>query len=486
MMYRASAKEIRDRFVRGDVSAEEVTRYFLGRIERWNPELGAFISVFPERALEKARQLDRLRATGHPLGLLAGVPVGLKDNLHVRGEITTCASRFLRNYRADFDASVTQFMESEGAIILGKLNLDEFAMGSSTEYSAIQPTSNPWDLNRVPGGSSGGAAAAIAAGLCTIALGSETGGSVRHPAAFCGCYGFKPTYGRVSRYGLVAFASSLDQVGPLARSIEDIGLAMGAIGRHDPRDATSLPTASEDPRSYTEPVQQKTLGVPWHLIKTMEPEAQLRFQEALRVYESLGFRLQEINLQLADTAVAVYYVLANAEAATNLARFDGIRFGHRSDRAKTLDEVYSFSRSEGFGPEVKRRILIGTYILSSGYRGSYYTQALRIRDRMQREYAELFQRCDAVITPTTASSAFLKGDIQDPLTMSLQDLFTIPACLCHLPAISHPIGTVRGLPFSLQLTGPCGADADICRMATSYARVTPPIPFAPRYDRETL
>lgn len=355
--------------------------------------------------------------------------------------------------------------------------------GSSTEHSALQKTYNPWDLTRVPGGSSGGAAAAVAAGLVPLALGSDTGGSVRQPAAFCGCLGFKPTYGRVSRYGLVAFGSSLDQIGPLARSMEDIALIMEVLGRHDPYDATSLTQPPSLAQDCQLSLKGKRIGIPWHLLEGLNEEALRAFEQALDVYKKLGCELVDIHLDILKASVATYYIIATAEASTNLARFDGIRYGVRAE-AKTLDEVYVRSRSEGFGAEVKRRIMLGTYVLSAGYQDAFYKKAACVRAKMIEACEHVFKLCDVIATPVTPTPAFQFGAIQDPLQMYLQDIFTIPANLTKLPALSHPISPVAHLPFGLQLMGPRQQDALVCAFALAYEQATSLPTIAKLFDRE--
>lgn len=484
-MYKLSARTLHKQFNEKKVSAEEITRYFLKRIETFDEQIGAFLAVFQERALEKARALDAKRAKGLPLGKLAGVPIGIKDNIHVKGELTTCASKFLVNYRAVFDATVTRLLEEEDAIILGKLNLDEFAMGSSTENSALRQTCNPWDLNCVAGGSSGGSTAAVAARLCPITLGSDTGGSVRQPAAFCGVVGFKPSYGRVSRYGLVAFGSSLDQIGPIAACTEDIGLAMEVMGRHDPHDATSLPGHPEE-YLLDGDLKGKKIGVPWDFLVDLQPEPKANFMEALEVLKSLGCEIVPIDLNILKYSLATYYIIATAEASTNLARFDGIRYGIRSPRAETLEQVYDYSRTEGFGREVKKRIFLGTYVLSAGYQDDYYKQATRVRVKIIESFNVAFEKCAVIAIPVCPTAAFEKGTIQDPLQMYLQDIYTIGVNLARLPAISVPSGfSVQKRPFGLQLIGAKREDTLVCRMAYSYEKAAPfsqEIP--PLFDKE--
>lgn len=486
-MYKLSASELHRHFCEKKLSAEEITRYFLKRIDTFNPQVGAFLAVFHEKAIDKAQLLDKKLARGEPVGKLAAVPVGLKDNIHLRGELTTCASKFLINYRAVFDATVTRLMEEEDAIILGKLNLDEFAMGSSTENSALQETNNPWNLACVAGGSSGGSTAAVAARLCSITLGSDTGGSVRQPAALCGVVGFKPTYGRVSRYGLVAFASSLDQIGPIATTTRDIGMAMEVLGQHDPHDATTLPGRAEDYVALMNGgIKGKKIGIPWEFLKDLPSEAKKLFLEAVERLKSLECEIVDIDLDILKYSVATYYIIATAEASTNLARFDGIRYGVRSSRAKTLSEVYDFSRTEGFGSEVKKRIFLGTYVLSAGFQDSYYKQAAKVRVKMVEAFTRAFELCDVIATPISPIAAFPKGAIQDPVEMYLQDIYTIGVNLAKLPAISVPCGfNAEKKPFGLQLIGPRHGDALVCRMAYAYEKETLySLEIPPLFDRE--
>jgi aspartyl-tRNA(Asn)/glutamyl-tRNA(Gln) amidotransferase subunit A len=474
-MHLLSAHALADLVQQGELSAVSVIQAAFQRIERCDPQIGAFLSLLRERALQRAEELDRKRARGMPLGKLAGVPVALKDNIHVQGERSTCGSRFLSHYRAPFDATVTRLLEEEDAIVIGKTNLDEFAMGSSTENSAYQLTRNPWDLSCSPGGSSGGSAAAVAARLCPLAFGSDTGGSIRQPAAFCGVTGFKPTYGRVSRYGLVAFASSLDQIGPLTTNVTDAALAMEVIGRHCTRDATSLPAPQETYREKLRaPLAGARIGVPWRFLEDLGEEARENFKRAMAQYEALGASIVGVSLDILSASVAVYYILATAEASTNLARFDGIRYGNRSQRAATLDEVYDFSKQEGFGAEVKNRILLGTYVLSSGYQDAYHRKAQKVRTLIIRRFAEAFQQCAVIALPASPFPAFPIGSIQDPLHMYLQDIYTIPANLAGLPAISVPSGcNSEGKPLGIQLIGPQLQDGVVLQYAYAYEQATP-------------
>ncbi len=486
-MYKETAHTLHQHFLDKKISAQEIVRYYLQRIEKLDPEIGAFLTLFPERAMKRAKALDEKLAQKQKMGRLAGVPVALKDNIHLKGEITTCGSRFLTNYKAVFDATVSHLLEEEDALILGKTNLDEFAMGSSTENSALKKTSNPWNLNRVPGGSSGGSTAAVAARLCPITLGSDTGGSVRQPAGFCGVVGFKPTYGRVSRYGLVAFASSLDQIGPIAASVEDVAMVMEVLGKHDPHDATSLPIHKEDYSSLIEaPVKGKKIGVPWNFLEDLQGVAKERFLESLEVLKKLGCEIVDVNLDILKYAVATYYIIATAEASTNLARFDGIRFGVRSKRAQTLEQVYDFSRTEGFGAEVKKRIFLGTYVLSAGYQDAFYKQAAKVRVKITDTFNQTFEQCDLIATPVAPTVAFERGSIQDPLTMYLQDIYTIGVNLARLPAISIPCGfSPEKLPLGLQLIGAKRDDATVLRLARAYEKQAPfGLEIPTQFDKE--
>ncbi len=473
-MHRLSALAIRDRFLSGDLSARTIAENVLKRIEKHDPKIGAFLHLLSQRMLTQADQLDQKRKSGKPLGKLAGIPISLKDNMHIKGEITTCASKFLTNYRAVFESTVVRLMEEEDALLVGKTNMDEFAMGSSTENSAFHPTKNPWDLKCSPGGSSGGSAAAVAARLCPIALGSDTGGSIRQPASFCGIVGFKPTYGRVSRYGLVAFASSLDQIGPLTTTVGDAALVMEVIGKHCPHDSTSMDLPPEEYlKKMDHGIHGTKIGVPYRFIDQLKDGAKENFLNALETYKNLGATLVDVDLDILKYSVAIYYILATAEASTNLARFDGIRYGNRSARATNLEEVYDFSKQEGFGPEVKKRILLGTYVLSSGYQDAFYKKAQKVRALVINQYKKAFSQCDIVAMPCSPITTFELGEIQDPLHMYLQDIYTISANLAGLPAISIPSGfDHRSRPFGLQLIGPQMHDAKVLSFAHAFEKAT--------------
>lgn len=484
-MYKQSASEIHQAFIQGESSATEIVKCFLKRIESFDPEIKAFLAVFPDRALAKAAELDQRKQAGEKLGKLAGVPIAIKDNMHMKGEFTTCASKFLSNYRAPFDATIVKLLEDEDAIILGKTNLDEFAMGSTTEHSAYFQTKNPWDLKCTPGGSSGGSAAAAAARLAPITFGSDTGGSIRQPAAFTGTVGFKPTYGRVSRYGLVAFGSSLDQIGPFASSVADVALAMEVIGKHCAHDSTSLPVTSELYREkLSTSLTGKTIGIPTEFLKGLDPKMRDNFDQSIEVFKKLGVKFVDVNLDMLKYSVAIYYILATAEASTNLARFDGIRYGVRSKKAQTLDEIYDYSKEDGFGAEVKQRILLGTYVLSSGYQDAYYKKAQKVRTLIIRDFKTAFEKCDIIAMPVTSEPSFPLGSVSDPLALYMQDLYTISSNLAGLPAISVPSGMhPKGLPLGIQLLGPQLEDGRVLNFARQFeTQVKCPIP--PIFDKE--
>ncbi len=457
------------RLQRQGVSAEEITQAALGEIERRDSAIRAFIDVHAEAALAQARAVDEKRRRGEVLGPLAGIPIAIKDNLCRRGWRTTCSSRMLKDFRPPYTAHVIEKLEAADAVLMGTTNMDEFAMGSSTENSAFFPTRNPWDLERSPGGSSGGSAAAVAAGMVPAALGSDTGGSVRQPAAFCGIVGLKPSYGRVSRYGLVAFASSLDQVGPLGRSVADCACLLQVIAGHDPRDSTSVP---RDVPSYLSELfnlkRPLTVGVPReHFAAGLDAEVELAVRQSIRILEQQGATIREISLPHTADAVAVYYLIATAEASSNLARYDGMHYGHRTPRRGGLIETYCRSREEGFGHEVKRRIMLGTFVLSSGYRDAYYVRALRVRRLIKEDFDRAFRECDVIMGPTTPTPAFRLGEkSSDPLAMYLSDVYTISANLAGIPAISLPCGWTRsGLPIGVQLQAPFFEEARLFAIA---------------------
>ncbi|MGH9350124.1 MAG: Asp-tRNA(Asn)/Glu-tRNA(Gln) amidotransferase subunit GatA [Vicinamibacterales bacterium] len=471
-----TAGTLRDRVVRGEMTAVAVCREYLERIAAGNPQLNAFNTVTGARALARADELDRRRAAGEVLGPLAGVPVAVKDNLCVRGVRTTASSRILDRYVPPYDATVIRRLEAAGAIVVGKTNCDEFAMGSSNESSAYGPVRNPWAPDRTPGGSSGGSAVAVAARLAPIALGSDTGGSIRQPAALSGVVGVKPTYGRVSRYGLIALASSLDQVGPLACTVRDAALALGQIAGPDPADSTSRAEPVPDyMAALTGDVRGVRIGVPRRFIAEGVDEPVLRaFESALDVLRCAGATLADVDLPHATCAVPVYYLVMTAEASSNLARYDGVRYGHRTADAGHPKAMYSRTRDEGFGPEAKRRIMLGTYVLSAGYYDAYYLKAQQVRTLLRRDYEQAFARVDLVATPTSPTAAFRLGEkTDDPLQMYLEDVFTVGANLTGSPAMSLPCGFAPGrLPIGLQLTGRMFDEPTLIRVGDAYQQLT--------------
>jgi aspartyl-tRNA(Asn)/glutamyl-tRNA(Gln) amidotransferase subunit A len=487
MMYRKTAVELAKMFREGALSAVEIATYFLNRAKILDKDVGAFLRLMPERVMKKAHELDAKRARGEPLGKLAGVPIAVKDNMNIKGELTTCASKFLENHRAIYDATVITAMEKEDALLLGKTNMDEFAMGSSNERSAFQMTRNPWAPNCVPGGSSGGSAAAVSARFCPISLGSDTGGSIRQPAAFTGTYGFKPTYGRVSRYGLVAFASSLDQIGPFANSVEDIALMMEVLGKHCPHDGTSINRGMEPYLDeLDQPIQGKKVGVPWQFLENFDGELRTSFDNSLEHMRNLGLEIVEVDLNIVKYAIPMYYILSTAEASTNLARFDGVQYSSRSKEAKTLDDVYDLSRNEGFGSEVKKRIMLGTHVLASGYQDAYYNKARKVRTLLIENFKKAFSTCDVIAMPTTTTPAFPFGSIVDAAEMHMQDLYTVSANLAGIPGISLPVGlTTSEKPIGIQFLAPQLEDARVLRFAHHLAKATSFSPNIPkRYNRE--
>lgn len=470
----------------GKASALEVARAALTRAEALNPKLNAFTQILHEEALAAAKRVDDRIARGEAAGPLAGVPIALKDNICTRAGRTTCASRMLEHYRSPFDATVVTRLQAAGAVVIGKTNCDEFAMGGSGEHSCFGATRNPWALDRVPGGSSSGSAAAVAAGIVPAALGSDTGGSIRQPASFCGITGLKPTYGRVSRYGLVAFASSLDQIGPLTRNAEDAALILGVISGHDPQDSTSAPVPTEDfAARLNEPVDGLVLGVPRQVAGSANHGAvNAALEAAADTWRTLGAQVVEVDLPQIDAGIAAYYIIAPAEASSNLARFDGIRYGRRAKTlpGEGLEDLYARSRAEGFGPEVRRRIMLGTHVLSSGYYDAYYVTAQKVRRLIKQDYDRAFAAgCHAVLMPASPGPAFKIGEkINDPLALYLEDLYTVGVNLAGLPGIVIPAGMAVeieagepvSLPVGVQLVGPPLAEATLLRIARQFELAT--------------
>ncbi len=476
-----SVHELSEKLRSREVSSEEATRAYLSRIEDTEEQVHAYLSILEEEALASAREADkRLSGGGNHLSPLLGVPVAVKDLLCMKGTPTTCASKFLEKFIAPYDATAVRLLKEAGAVILGKLNMDEFAMGSSTEHSAFGPSRNPWNLETTPGGSSGGSAATVAARSCAASLGSDTGGSIRQPAACCGVVGMKPTYGRVSRYGLIAFASSLDQIGPFSRNIRDCAILLGAVSGHDPLDSTS---ANEPVPDFTEGLESGSkgmrIGIPKeYFIEGMDPDVESGVQEAIKVMEENGAEIQEISLPHSQYALPVYYIIASAEASSNLARYDGVRYGLRtsgtSEEYGPLYGMYASSREEGFGDEVKRRIMLGTYALSSGYYDAYYTKAQRVRTLICREFEEVFQKVDVIMSATAPTPAFRFGErMDDPISMYLSDILTIPCNLAGLPGISQTCGTTSsGLPIGLQFLGKPFGETTVLRAAAAFEEAT--------------
>ncbi len=457
-----------------DLSAVEVARACLDRIAAADPSLGAFLQVLDQRAVERARSVDEAIARGQRLPL-AGVSLAVKDVLDIEGIPTTCASRVLEGYRPPFTATVVRRLEAAGAVVVGKTNMDEFAMGSSTENSAFHKTRNPWDRERVPGGSSGGSAVAVAASMTPLALGTDTGGSIRQPAALCGVVGLKPTYGRVSRYGLVAFASSLDQVGPFTRNVADAALVSSVMCGADPMDATSSSEGVPDfGAALARGAEGLRVGVPWAFLEQgVAPGVMAAFRRAVEDLRSAGATIVDAALPHAHHAIATYYIVATAEASSNLARYDGVRYGLRAGGSGDLRGMYGETRDRGFGPEVKRRIILGTFVLSSGYYDAYYVRAQKVRSLIRDDFDAAFTACDALATPTSPVTAFRFGEkTDDPLQMYLADIFTVPANLAGIPGISLPCGLADGLPVGLQLLGRAFDEASLLRLGHGYQQVT--------------
>ncbi|MEA2176461.1 MAG: aspartyl-tRNA(Asn)/glutamyl-tRNA(Gln) amidotransferase subunit [Blastocatellia bacterium] len=464
---------------RGETTARAVAEYSLDAAEKLNETLGAFLQIDRAGALKRAGEIDSAlaKSSAETSLRLAGVPIAVKDNICVKGLQTSCGSRILGQYQPPYSATVIERLQAAGAVIVGKTNCDEFAMGSSNENSAFGPVRNPWDLERVPGGSSGGSAAAVAAGIVPVALGSETGGSVRQPAALCGIAGLKPTYGRLSRYGLVAFASSLDNVAVFGRTSRDVAAVLGIMAGRDENDATSADVAAPDYLAeLTKEVKGVRLGVPRALLGDgLDQEVREKVLSAIEAYQEMGAEIVEIELPHSKYSIAVYYIIATAEASSNLARFDGVRYGFRAEEAKTLREMYKRTRDEGFGAEVKRRIMLGTYVLSSGYYEAYYRKAQQVRTLLREDYRRAFLKCDAIAMPTTPTPAFMLGEkVDDPLSMYLNDIYTCTANLVGNPGISIPCGlSSEGLPVGLQLLGPHWSEAALLRLADAYERAHP-------------
>ena len=477
-LFKLTLKELQEKFTAGEITAGEIARAYLLRISQVEPKIKSYISLTPREDLLRTAQAidDGLKAWRKTEPLMA-MPLGIKDNICTKGMRTTCGSRMLETFVPPYDATVMAKFNAQKPLILGKTNLDEFAMGSSTEHSAFGPSRNPWNQQHIPGGSSGGSAAAVAADECVAALGSDTGGSIRQPAACCGVVGLKPTYGRVSRYGLVAFASSLDQIGPITKTVTDAAIMLNALVGHDPLDSTS---AKRDFPDFTKSAKKKDIkklvvGVPQeYFAEGLDSEVSEKIQDAIEVFERIGGKIQEVTLPSTEQAIATYYLIATAEASSNLARYDGVKYGFRAKECKELAEMYHSTRSQGFGPEVKRRIMLGTYALSAGYYDAFYAKAQAVRTLIQRDFEAVFQEVDFLVSPVMPTPAFRLGErLEDPLQMYLSDIYTIPASLAGLPAISLPCGlSSKGLPIGLQLMGRPFEENIVLRAAFAYEQAT--------------
>jgi aspartyl-tRNA(Asn)/glutamyl-tRNA(Gln) amidotransferase subunit A len=472
----ASIRELHQQLVRKERTATEITQAALERIHQLEPKLHSFLAVTAEHALAQAKQVDDQLAVGGQIGLLAGIPIGIKDNLCTKGIRTTCGSRILENFLPPYESTVTQKLAELGAVMVGKTNLDEFAMGSSTENSAYQVTANPWDITRVPGGSSGGSAAAVAADECVVALGSDTGGSIRQPASLCGVVGMKPTYGLVSRFGLVAYASSLDQIGPFGRTVEDAAILLGAIAGYDSQDSTSLKVPIPDYTQFLIPdLKGKRVGVITETFgEGLDSVVAEAVHQAIAQLKALGAEIQEISCPRFRYGLPTYYVIAPSEASANLARYDGVKYGFRAEGADSLLSMYTQTRAKGFGTEVKRRIMIGTYALSAGYYDAYYLKAQKVRTLIKQDFEKAFESVDVLVCPTAPSTAFKAGEkTADPLSMYLSDLMTIPVNLAGLPGLSLPCGfDAQGLPIGLQIIGNVLREDQVIQAAYAYEQAT--------------
>jgi len=477
-MKELGAKQLRDKIAAGKTSSLEATKTVFAAMEKHEAAVGAFISTFKDAAMAKAAEVDKKIAAKEPVGALAGVPIAVKDNMCAAFGTTTCASKILKDFHAPYNAHVIEKLLAADAVIVGKTNMDEYAMGSSTENSGLKQTHNPWDTSRVPGGSSGGSAAAVVAGMCAASLGSDTGGSIRQPASLCGIVGLKPTYGRVSRYGLVAYGSSLDQIGPLTTSVEDAALMLNVIAGHDGRDSTSVSENIAPVPDYLAKLDESFDGlkiaiVP-HLNEGADKDVQDAVKAALKVYQDRGAQLVEIDMPHFDYAIATYYIVATAEASSNLARYDGVHYGYRTANPADYIEVYSKSRAEGFGDEVKRRIMLGTYVLSSGYYDAYYLKALKVRNLIRQDFTNAFKKAHCIMMPVSPTTAFKIGEkTDDPLQMYLSDVYTIAANLAGVPGISIPCGFDKSnLPIGLQVLAAPFEEASLLRIARMHEKET--------------
>ena len=477
--------ELQEKIKNKELTVTEITKAYVDRIKDKEPEVQAFITELTEEGMKQAEEIQSKIDKGEKVGKLAGIPIGIKDIICTKGVKTTCASKMLENFVAPYDATVMNKINAEEMIDLGKLNMDEFAMGGSTEYSYFKKTRNPWDLSRVPGGSSGGSAAAVAANMVPWALGTDTGGSIRQPASFCGVVGLKPTYGLVSRYGVVAFASSLDQIGPITKDVRDSAMLLNLIAGHDERDTTSENMPKKDyTKALKNDVKGLKIGIPKQYYgEGINPEVKAKLEEAIETYKKLGAEVEEFSLDIADYALATYYIIACAEASSNLGRFDGIRYGYRTENYENLKDIYKNSRSEGFGPEVKRRIILGTYVLSSGYYDAYYKKAQQVRTLVKKEFDEAFKKYDVLLTPASPTVAFGIGTkSNNPLEMYLADICTVPVNIAGLPGISLPCGVDKnGMPIGMQLIGNRFEEEKILNAAYTFEQE---IKFSEKYQPE--
>lgn len=468
--------ELQEKLEKKEITATEITKAYADRIDEKEKDVQAFVTVLKDSAIEQAKEIDDKRAKGENVSNLAGIPIGIKDIICTKGVRTTCSSKMLENFIAPYDATVMEKINAEELIDLGKLNMDEFAMGGSTEYSYFKKTRNPWNLNKVPGGSSGGSAAAVAANMVPWALGTDTGGSIRQPASLCGVVGLKPTYGLVSRYGVVAFASSLDQVGPITKDVRDCAMLLNIIAGHDPKDTTSAEVEKKDyTKALKNDVKGLKIGVPKEFFgEGINEEVKANLEKAIEKYKELGAEVEECSLDVAKYALATYYIIACAEASSNLGRFDGIRYGYRTENFTNLKELYKNSRSEGFGPEVKRRIILGTYVLSSGYYDAYYKKAQQVRTFVMNEFAKAFEKYDVLLTPTSPTVAFDIGSKStNPLEMYLADICTVSVNIAGLPGISVPCGVdSEGMPIGMQLIGKRFSEETLLNTAYTFEQAT--------------
>ncbi len=468
--------ELQEKIKNKELSITEITKAYLDRINAKEKDVNAFVTVLADEALENAKEIEEKVNNGEINSELAGIPIGIKDNICTKGVKTTCGSKMLENFVAPYDATITKKLKEAGTISLGKMNMDEFAMGSSTEHSAIKITKNPWDLNTVPGGSSGGSAAAVAANMVPWALGSDTGGSIRQPASLCGVVGLKPTYGLVSRYGLVAYASSLDQIGPITKDVKDSAILLNLLAGHDEKDTTSVNIPKVDyVKELKKDVKGMKIAVPKEFFgEGLNAEVKESLMKAIEKYKELGAEVEEVSLNIVDYIIATYYIISCAEASSNLGRFDGIRYGHRTENFENLEDIYVNSRTEGFGAEVKRRIILGTYVLSSGYYDAYYKKAQQVRTLVKQEFDKVFEKYDVILTPTSPTVAFEIGSkSNNPLEMYLADIYTVPVNVAGLPGISIPCGVdSKGMPIGMQLIGNRFAEGTILNAAYTYEQAT--------------